>query len=95
MMRLARNRYGKCRVRLMKVRRGARRHDLTELTADSNGRITLNFPAQGLPLEDVEKEIIRAALEHTRDNVTRAAELLHVSRDTLRYRIGNYRLKPS
>lgn len=33
MTRLTRNRYGKCRVRLLKVSRGARRHDLTELTA--------------------------------------------------------------
>jgi DNA-binding NtrC family response regulator len=76
-------------------RRATRGDSPTELAPDANGRIKLEFPAEGLPLEDVEKEVIRAALEHTRDNVTRAAELLHISRDTLRYRIGKYRLKPS
>ena len=59
---------------------------------DDQGAISVDFPPQGLALEAVERELIRAALEKSGKNVTRAAELLHVSRDTLRYRIGKYGL---
>jgi DNA-binding protein Fis len=43
-------------------------------------------------LEQLEKDLIRQALEQTRGNKTRAAELLALTRDTLRYRIEKYRL---
>ena len=59
---------------------------------DEKGAISVEFPPQGLALEAVERELIRAALEKSGRNVTRAAELLHVSRDTLRYRISKYGL---
>ena len=59
---------------------------------DDQGVISVDFPPQGLALEAVERELIRAALEKSGRNVTRAAELLHVSRDTLRYRISKHGL---
>ena len=59
---------------------------------DEKGAISVEFPPQGLALEAVERELIRAALEQSGKNVTRAAELLQVSRDTLRYRIGKHGL---
>ena len=48
------------------------------------------FPFQGLSLEAIEKAIIEGVLRYTEGNVSRAAELLEISRDTLRYRIGKY-----
>jgi len=59
---------------------------------DDAGGISVEFPPQGLALEAVERELIRAALEKSGRNVTRAAQLLQVSRDTLRYRIGKHQL---
>lgn len=45
-----------------------------------------------LNIADMEKRLVVEALERTRGNVTRAAELLGVSRDTLRYRIEKHRI---
>lgn len=47
----------------------------------------LEFPEEGLPLEDVEKEVIKKALAKTDGNLSKAARMLHITRDTLRYRI--------
>ena len=41
----------------------------------------------------MEIELIRAALQQTQGNVTKAAALLHLSRDKLRYRINKYGLE--
>ncbi len=40
----------------------------------------------------MELELIRQALEKTGWNITRAAQMLAVSRDTLRYRIEKHQL---
>ncbi|MDP2156955.1 MAG: sigma-54 dependent transcriptional regulator [Nitrospirota bacterium] len=54
----------------------------------SSGQITL--PATGLDIEEVEKELIRQALEQTRYNQTKAARLLNLTRDALRYRMQKF-----
>ncbi|MGD2135533.1 MAG: sigma-54 dependent transcriptional regulator, partial [Gemmatimonadales bacterium] len=51
----------------------------------------LQLPAEGVRLEDVERRLIAQALDRTGGNVTQAARLLGVSRDTLRYRLGKRR----
>jgi DNA-binding NtrC family response regulator len=51
------------------------------------------LPMEGIRLEDVERDLVRQALERESWNVTRAARLLGLSRDTLRYRIDKYQLK--
>ena len=48
------------------------------------------LPPDGLRLEDVERDLMRQALVRTSGNVTRAAHLLGLSRDTLRYRLEKY-----
>ncbi len=45
-----------------------------------------------IPLEDIEKLIIQTALEKTQYNKSRAAKLLKISRDTLRYKVKKYNL---
>jgi len=48
----------------------------------------------GLNLAEVERDLLVRALEQTRGNVTQAARLLGVTRDTLRYRIEKYNVQP-
>ena len=62
------------------------------LTMDAAGQLSVDFPAEGLAIEEVEKQLIQAALAEVKGNVSKAAALLHLSRDTLRYRIGKYEL---
>ncbi len=56
-----------------------------------NGNFIL--PAEGIALETVEAELARQAVERTGGNLTKAARLLHISRDQLRYKLkksGDY-----
>jgi two-component system response regulator AtoC len=57
----------------------------------TNGEIQL--PAGGMPLYDVEKELIRQALDQAHGNKTTAARLLRITRDTLRYKVKKYSLE--
>jgi two-component system, NtrC family, response regulator AtoC len=56
------------------------------------GAVRIDFPDSGLSLEGVERALLVAALERAGGNQTKAARLLAVSRDTLRYRIEKYGL---
>jgi DNA-binding NtrC family response regulator len=57
---------------------------------NAEGQVSIDFPKQGISLEAIEKQVIRAALQHTAGNISKAATLLHISRDILRYRIEKY-----
>jgi transcriptional regulator with PAS, ATPase and Fis domain len=50
------------------------------------------MPEEGIALEAVEKAYIKLALERSDNNMTRAAKLLQVSYDTLRYQAKKYEL---
>jgi DNA-binding NtrC family response regulator len=50
------------------------------------------MPDEGIGLEEVERELIRRALERFGGNVSRAARYLKISRQTLIYRIKKHRL---
>ncbi len=52
------------------------------------GQFTL--PSQGLSLQELEQDLVLQALEATSWNVTRAAKLLGLTRDALRYRMEKY-----
>ncbi len=63
------------------------------LVIDDLGDIRINLPPWGIAMEDVERRLIKAALQQTKGKVSFAAQLLHISRDTLRYRIKKYKLE--
>ncbi len=55
---------------------------------------SFTLPAEGIALETVEAELAKQAIERTGGNLTRAAQLLHISRDQLRYKLkksGDYK----
>ena len=51
------------------------------------------IPPGGLNLNEVERTLLVQALERSGGNVSKAARLLGVSRDTLRYRIDKFQLQ--
>ena len=53
----------------------------------------LQFGQEGTGLEDIEYHIIMAALEYSKYNLSRAARLLGISRDAIRYRKEKYEQK--
>lgn len=54
--------------------------------------VTVSLPSQGLSLEEVERSLLKQALERSRHNKSQAARLLGLSRATLRYRIKKFGL---
>lgn len=65
----------------------------SQVNIEATGDIQVRFPPWGISLEEVERRIIAEALRETRGNVSEAAHLLHISRDTLRYRIKKFELE--
>jgi len=55
-------------------------------------RFQIFLPEEGVALEEVEKQLIRLALERSKNNMTKAAKLLKVSYDTFRYQAKKYEL---
>ena len=53
-------------------------------------RLVPQVDAQGLVLDDVERKLIAEAMERSSGNQSKAARLLGVSRDTLRYRLKKH-----
>ena len=60
----------------------------------TNGRYLpdLEIPDGGTSLEAIEKQLIELALKKAGGNQTRAAHLLDITRDTLRYRLKKFEL---
>jgi DNA-binding NtrC family response regulator len=62
-------------------------------TAPAAGAAALiRLPEAGISLRDVQLELVRQALERTGGNQTRAAQLLRISRDALRYKMKSFGL---
>ena len=57
------------------------------LHSDGKSVEAVHLPAQGISLDEVEMSLVRQALERSGGNQTKAAELLDISRDQLRYRM--------
>ncbi|MCG8607368.1 sigma-54 dependent transcriptional regulator [bacterium] len=54
--------------------------------------LQLEIPPEGISLTELEKVAIEKALQKTRGNLSHAARLLKVSRETLRYRVKKHQL---
>jgi two-component system response regulator AtoC len=54
------------------------------------GAAQYRLPPTGVCLDEVEKDLVRQALEAAEGNQTRAAQLLGISRDQLRYRMQKF-----
>lgn len=59
---------------------------------NADEKIEINIPAHGISLEELEKTVIKQVLDIAQGNKSKAARLLKLSRETLRYRIKKYQL---
>jgi DNA-binding NtrC family response regulator len=55
--------------------------------ADGGAAVHFKLPPDGVSLDEVENSLVRQAVERSGGNQTRAAEMLRISRDQLRYRL--------
>ncbi|SHJ27018.1 DNA-binding transcriptional response regulator, NtrC family, contains REC, AAA-type ATPase, and a Fis-type DNA-binding domains [Malonomonas rubra DSM 5091] len=63
-----------------------------KLAGERRKNFQIILPENGVSLEEVEKELIRLALERCDNNMTQGAKLLKVSYDTFRYQVKKYNL---
>jgi two-component system response regulator AtoC len=68
--------------------------DFTTLTR-SVAATQFKLPAEGLNLDDVERQLLVQALERAGGNQTQAGQLLGINRDQVRYRVEKFGLKAS
>ncbi|SDH69625.1 sigma-54-dependent transcriptional regulator [Desulfosporosinus hippei] len=61
--------------------------------SDADQGLILNFPDKGISFDEVERELILKALEKSRGNQTKAAQLLGLTRSALLYRAQKYQVK--
>ena len=66
--------------------------DLALFERDSASDQKWTVPPGGIVLDDVERKLIASALQQADNNKSKAARLLGLSRDTLRYRLEKYDL---
>ena len=64
------------------------RHPRSVQSADQS---VVGLPEQGVSMAELERDLVQQAMERSGNNVTRAAKLLGLSRDALRYRIEKYK----
>jgi two-component system, NtrC family, response regulator AtoC len=62
----------------------------TAMVAENYRPASWSLPEEGINLEGLEKSLLMQALEKTRNNQTKAAALLGISRHTFRYRLEKY-----
>lgn len=61
----------------------------------SGGAQVFQLPAAGVNLEELERDLVSQALQRTAGSRTRAAALLGLNRDQIRYRIEKFGLEPA
>ena len=66
--------------------------DFSTLTRSTTADLRFRLPADGIVLEEVERQLVVQALERAGGNQTRAGHLLGINRDQVRYRIEKYGL---
>ena len=65
---------------------------LTSQRGGGTGKFSFDLPYEGVSLENVEKDFIRQAIQISNGNQTKAAKLLGLTRDALRYRMQKFDL---
>jgi DNA-binding NtrC family response regulator len=70
-------------------------HDFPMLAGSVSVFADIALPAQGVNLEELERSLVVQALERSGGNQTRAATLLGLNRDQIRYRIEKFGLAKS
>ena len=68
-------------------RHAATRGEQAQAAGSPASPLPFRLPPQGVVLDEVEMSFVRQALDQSNGNQTRAAELLGISRDQLRYRL--------
>ncbi len=61
-------------------------------TEKEENKTFFTLPPEGISIDEVEKELINQALDRFAGNQTQAAKCLHITRDTLRYRLKRHGL---
>jgi len=64
------------------------------LEKDASGALSIEIPDEGIDFDVLERELISSALRKAQGSQTKAAKLLGLSRDTLRYRIEKFSIDP-
>jgi len=70
--------------------------EIQKVDNKKNGKsqgLILNFPDKGISFDEVERELILKALEKSKGNQTKAAQLLGLTRSALLYRAQKYQVK--
>jgi DNA-binding NtrC family response regulator len=52
--------------------------------------VNFNLPPEGISIDELEKHLVLQALKKSKNNKTKAAKLLGLSRGTFRYRLEKY-----
>jgi transcriptional regulator with GAF, ATPase, and Fis domain len=80
------------RAMLLADREQLEPQDFTTLTRTVSAA-HFRLPAEGVNLEEVERQLVVQALERANNNQTKAAELLGLNRDQVRYRMEKFGLR--
>jgi transcriptional regulator with PAS, ATPase and Fis domain len=66
------------------------------ISGSINGRdkafkmMSFNLPPEGISIDELEKHMVLQALKKSKNNKTKAAKLLRLTRGTFRYRLEKY-----
>lgn len=63
---------------------------VAQSVGDNIGPLNFQLPPEGVNIEDIERELIRQALEMAKGNQTQAAKLLQLGIDAFRYRMKKF-----
>lgn len=63
------------------------------LKLKASEELEINIPDEGLDIENVEKELLKKALQMAKGNQSKAAKLLNLGRDAFRYRVQKFGLE--
>ncbi len=62
-------------------------------SSPNDGTTDFELPVRGVDFRALERRLVQQALARTRGNITRAASLLGMNRDQMRYRVEKFRLR--